>query len=301
MVVLLGGLSAERAISIETGTAVVQSLRKSGLDAHPLDVGADVIAKLLTGGFDRAFIALHGRGGEDGVMQGLLEMLGIPYTGSGVLGSALSMDKLRTKQIWAGVHIPTPSYVVLNEQSDFAGIEAKLGLPLMVKPVHEGSSLGMSKVEQAGQLAGAWRQAAQYDGSVIAEKFVQGTEYSASILNGVALPLIGLETPRSFYDYDAKYQADSTRYLCPCGLDGAREKFLQSLALKAFDASAAQGWGRIDLLLDEKSNPWFIEVNTVPGLTSHSLVPMAAKQHGVDFDQLVLAILDTSFAPLGGH
>ena len=172
MVVLLGGLSAERAISIETGTAVVQSLRKSGLDAHPLDVGADVIAKLLTGGFDRAFIALHGRGGEDGVMQGVLEMLGIPYTGSGVLGSALSMDKLRTKQIWAGVHIPTPSYVVLNEQSDFAGIEAKLGLPLMVKPVHEGSSLGMSKVEQAGQLAGAWRQAAQYDGSVIAEKFV---------------------------------------------------------------------------------------------------------------------------------
>jgi len=293
--VLLGGRSAEREISLQSGEAVLRALRQRGVDAHPLDMAAaDTLGQLEQGGFDRVFNALHGRGGEDGVLQGLLEYLGIPYTGSGVLGSALAMDKLRCKQLWQGIGLPTPAFCLMNEEADVARAASELGFPMILKPVHEGSSLGMSKVEQASELLQAWRAADRYDHEVLAERWIEGAEYTAAIVAGTVLPLIRLETPRVFYDYEAKYQSDTTRYHCPCGLPQKQESPLQSLSLHAFRAVAAGGWGRVDFFLDADAQPWLIEVNTVPGMTTHSLVPMAAQAYGWDMPELVWRLLETS-------
>ncbi|NIP73400.1 MAG: D-alanine--D-alanine ligase [Gammaproteobacteria bacterium] len=292
--VLMGGCSAEREISLKSGAAVLAALVRSGVDAHGVDAQGDVLDRLRCERFDRAFIMLHGRGGEDGVIQGALEQIGLPYTGSGVLGSALGMDKLRCKLLWAGAGLPTPEFALLREGEDHGAVVEGLGLPLIVKPVHEGSSIGMSRVERADELHGAWTQARRYDREVIAERWVHGAEYTATILGDQDPPLIRLETPREFYDFEAKYEAGTTRYVCPCGLPGEQEHALQDLARQAFDAAGASGWGRVDFLLDEQGSPWLIEVNTVPGMTDHSLVPIAARAAGIDFDALVLRILETS-------
>lgn len=293
--VLMGGDSAEREISLQSGAAVLSALQRQGVDAHELDAGKEVLRQLEDGGFERVFIMLHGRGGEDGVIQGALERLGLPYTGSGVLGSALGMDKFRTKLLWTGLGLPTPESVLLTTQVDIQAAEA-LGFPLMIKPSHEGSSIGMAKVDDSQALEAAWIDAGRYDAEVLAERWITGEEYTAAILGNEVMPLIRLETPRTFYDYEAKYRADSTRYLCPCGLDAAREQRLQSLAGQAFSAVGAEGWGRVDLMLDKAGAPWLIEVNTVPGMTDHSLVPMAAQQAGIGFDELVIKILSTTLS-----
>ena len=291
--VLMGGESAERAVSLVSGQAVLEGLLRRQVDAHKIDVGPDVLDRLKAGHFDRAFIVLHGRGGEDGVIQGALEILGIPYTGSGVAGSALGMDKLRCKLLWQGLGLPTPPFVTIRGEADLAAAN-RLEFPLMVKPAHEGSSIGMARVENARELREAWRAAAVYDSEVFAETWVTGAEYTASILGDEALPLIRLETPHVFYDYDAKYNADTTLYHCPCGLPEAEELRLRDLALRAFRSVGARGWGRVDMMCDKTGRPWLIEVNTVPGMTSHSLVPMAAAAVGIDFDELVWRILASS-------
>jgi D-alanine-D-alanine ligase len=289
--VLMGGWSAEREISLIGGQAVLDALRQAGVDAHGVDVGRDVLTVLEQGGFDRVFNMLHGRGGEDGVIQGALELIGLPYTGSGVLGSAVSMDKLLTKRLWRGAGLPTPDYQLLEADSDWAVVASGLGLPLIVKPALEGSSIGMSKVESVGQLPEAYARASACGGAVFAESWVTGEEYTAAILGGEPLPLIRLETPRAFYDFEAKYKSDTTRYHCPCGLEEPVEQRLQMLALQAFQAVGASGWGRVDLMVDRVGVVWFIEVNTVPGMTDHSLVPMAARAAGLAFGDLVLRIL----------
>jgi D-alanine-D-alanine ligase len=272
---------------------VLQALLARQVDAHAVDVGRDVVSQLLEGKFDRAFIVLHGRGGEDGVIQGALETLGIPFTGSGVAGSALGMDKYRCKLLWQGLGMPTPEFVLVGslEELERAG---QIGFPLMVKPAHEGSSIGMNRVEGIEQLESAWQEAREYDSAVLVERWITGSEYTVSILGDEALPLIRLETPNAFYDYEAKYQSDTTRYICPCGLEQEKELELQQLALSAFQAVGASDWGRVDLLLDGEQQPWLIEVNTVPGMTDHSLVPMAAKAREIDFEELVWRILETT-------
>ena len=293
--VLMGGNSAEREISLHSGNAVLEALRSAGVDARDLDpAGKDFVRELGEGRFDRVFIALHGRGGEDGVIQGMLDVLGLPYTGSGVLGSALAMDKLRTKQVWQSAGIPTPAFTLLSSKAGAVAARNELHYPLIVKPPHEGSSIGISKVDAADDLPGAWEQAAQYDPVVLVEQWIDGVEYTAGILGDDVLPLIRLETPNVFYDFAAKYEMDTTRYLIPCGLAADREAELQSLSSAAYRAVGASGWGRVDFMLDSAAQPWFIEVNTVPGLTDHSLVPMAAKASGMDFSELVCRILDTS-------
>ena len=292
--VLYGGLSSEREVSLKSGKAVYEGLRKRNVDAHLVDVGSTIVAQLQGGHFDRAFNILHGPGGEDGVMQGLLETLGIPYTGSGVQGSALAMDKLRTKFVWRGCGLPTPEFVILRGPEEFLEVARRLGFPVVVKPIHEGSSIGISKVDSADQLEQAWATARKYDREIIAERWITGGEYTASILNHEALPLIKLETPRAFYDYEAKYLLDNTRYLCPCGLSASLEKELREMALKAFDFLGLAGWGRIDFMLDRENGPWLIEANTTPGMTDHSLVPMAARAAGYSFDELVWRILETT-------
>jgi len=288
--VLMGGWAAEREVSLVSGKAVLEGLLRRGIDAHGIDAGKDVLSVLAAGHYDRVFNILHGRGGEDGVIQGALEILGLPYTGSGVMGSAIAMDKYRTKLLLQALGVPTPGFALIANEADFAAACA-LGFPLMVKPALEGSSIGMSRADDAEQLRSAWTKAAQYDSHVMAERWVSGAEYTAAILGREALPLIRLETTHAFYDYEAKYVADDTRYLIPCGLDSAREADLQDLALGAFDAVGASGWGRVDILMDGQGQAWVIEVNTVPGMTSHSLVPMAAKAVGIDFDELVWRIL----------
>lgn len=293
--VLLGGRAAEREISLKSGQAVLDALLRRGVDAHPLDPDETVLEQLRAGGYDRAFIVLHGRGGEDGQIQGALETIGMPYTGSGVLGSALGMDKYRSKLLWTGRNLPTADYALLSSDADLPAA-ASLGFPLMIKPVHEGSSIGMARVESADELERAWRAAAEFDALVLAERWIQGPEYTCAILGREALPLIRLETPHAFYDFEAKYRADSTRYHCPCGLDEATESRLRRLALDAFDAVGASGWGRVDLMMDGSGQPFLLEINTVPGMTDHSLVPMAARVAGIDFDALVWRILETSFA-----
>ena len=290
--VLLGGKSAERPVSLKSGGMVLAALRSRGVDAHPFDPSTLGLDALLAQRFDRVFIALHGRFGEDGTVQGILEWLGIPYTGSGVLASALAMDKLRTKQLWQARALPTPSYEVLTARSDLAAVAQRLGLPLMVKPVNEGSSIGMTKVRAAADLDEAYAFAVNYDRSVIAERFIEGTELTGAILGDEALPLIRLETPRDFYDYDAKYVADDTRYLVPCGLDDASERTLRQLCLEAFHALGCRGWGRVDLMLDRAGAPYLLEVNTSPGMTDHSLVPMAARAVGLSYEDLCLRILE---------
>lgn len=293
--VLLGGTSAERTVSLKSGAAVLKALKERGVDAHGIDVGSDVMQILKQGNYDRAFIVLHGRGGEDGVIQGALETIGLPYTGSDVLGSALSMDKLRTKLVLLGAGMPTPGFRTFSRESDMNRDIEQLGFPLMVKPAREGSSIGMTKVEKIEQLQVAWQKAKDFDDDVFAEQWITGTEYTASILGGQALPLIRLETPRGFYDFEAKYSATDTRYICPCGLNADREKELQDLALKVFNITGCSGWGRVDLMCDKTGKPWILEVNSVPGMTDHSLVPMAARQAGISFEDLCWRILETSF------
>jgi D-alanine-D-alanine ligase len=293
--VLMGGWSAEREISLLSGGAVLTALQQKGIDAHGVDVGHDIASVLATGDYNRALIMLHGRGGEDGAMQGLLEVMGLPYTGSGILGSALAMDKLRCKQVWAAEGYPIPEYMVLETEQDCSDAVEKLGLPLIIKPALEGSSIGMSKVEAEDQMLPAFNIARECEGTVLAEKWITGAEYTAAILNHKVLPMIRLETDRAFYDYVAKYEANDTHYICPCGLEQSKEQELGSIMLSAFDAIDASGWGRVDFMLDANGQPWLIEANTVPGMTSHSLVPMAAKQGGIEFNELVIEILRSSY------
>jgi D-alanine-D-alanine ligase len=293
--VLLGGDSSEREISLLSGEAVLAALLRRGVDAHPVDP-SDGLEPLLGGpGFDRAWIALHGRGGEDGLMQGTLETLGLPYTGSGVLGSALSMDKLRSKQLFATWGLATPRWRVMRAPQESAGIVAALGLPLIVKPAGEGSSVGMSKVSEAGELPAAFAEASRWSGPVLVEEWIEGGEYSVGVLQDEVLPAVRIETPHVFYDYDAKYFSDDTRYYCPCGLEPEREAAFAELVRLAFAAVAASGWGRVDFLLPADGTPRFLEVNTIPGMTGHSLVPMGALQAGIDFEELVWRVLETSF------
>jgi D-alanine-D-alanine ligase len=290
--VLFGGRSAEREISLKSGSAVLKALLDRGVNAHAFDPRDQGLEKLITQKVDRVFIALHGRYGEDGTVQGALELMGIPYTGSGVMACALAMDKWRTKLIWQSSNVSTPPYALLNEKTDFAKVVAQLGLPIMVKPANEGSSIGMSKVTAAKDLQPAYELAAKYDKLIIAEKFIQGMEFTAGILGDRPLPLIKLETPRVFYDYQAKYFSNDTRYICPCGLSKEDEQRIQELALNAFQILGCRGWGRVDLMLDADGVPQFLEVNTSPGMTDHSLVPMAARQLGMSFEDLVVNILE---------
>jgi D-alanine-D-alanine ligase len=290
--VLLGGKSAEREVSLKSGGMVLRALRSRGIDAHPFDPAERSLEGLLREKCARAFIALHGRFGEDGTVQGVLEWLGIPYTGSGVLASALAMDKLRTKRLWAAEKLPTPAYERLVEQTNFRIAARKLGLPLMVKPASEGSSIGMSKVRTAAKLEEAYRLAAKYDPVVIAEQFIDGMELTCAILGEQALPLIKLETPREFYDYEAKYVANDTRYIVPCGLPAKKEQELQDLCLAAFRSLGCEGWGRVDLMLNRRGRPFLLEVNTSPGMTDHSLVPMAARAVGISYEDLCVRILE---------
>jgi D-alanine-D-alanine ligase len=293
--VLMGGLSAEREVSLVTGAAVLAALRARNIDAHPVDPSEQALQGLVQQGFQRVWIALHGRGGEDGVTQGALTSMGIPYTGSGVLGSALSMDKLRSKQLFSAVGLDTPPYRLLRTREDLIEAEKSLGWPMIVKPANEGSSVGMARAESMQQLSAAWEEARDYDDCVLAESWIHGPEYTASILQGAALPLIRIKAAGVFYDYQAKYHSDETRYFCPCGLDEESETRFRVAAIRAFSAISASGWGRVDFMLDEEGRAMFLEVNTVPGMTSHSLVPMAAKAAGLGFDELVWRVLETSF------
>lgn len=293
--VLMGGRSAERSVSLRSGQAVLEALIRSGIDAVAIDWQFDLASQLDAARPDRAFIALHGRGGEDGCVQGALDVLEIPYTGSGVLGSALAMDKVRSKQVWRACNLPTPDFLLAGDKDLDSQVTSLLGWPVMVKPVNEGSSIGISKVFAREELAKAIDVASKFDPSVLIEQWIDGPEYTLSIVAGQALPLIKLETPREFYDYEAKYHADDTRYICPAGLPNSREEEIAKIGLAAFDALGASGWGRVDFMVDRYHRPWLIELNTVPGMTDHSLVPMAAKHAGVSFEELVLRILATSF------
>lgn len=292
--VLFGGKSAEREISLKSGTAVLNALRARGVDAHPFDPRDRGLEHLAREGYERVFIALHGRYGEDGTVQGALELMGIPYTGSGVLGSALAMDKLRTKLVWEAAGIGAAPHIRCEAGSapDFEGAIAALALPLMVKPVHEGSSIGMTKVIRAEDLPEAFALAARYDSVILIERFIAGTELTVGVLGDEALPVIRLETPRVFYDYQAKYISDDTRYICPCGLGREEEAAIQAASLEAFRVLGCRGWGRVDLILGDDGRPYFLEVNTAPGMTDHSLVPMAARARGMSFEDLVLRILE---------
>ena len=292
--VLLGGSSAEREISLLSGNAVLAALRSSGVDAHGFDPAERDLAQLRESGFQRAWNALHGPGGEDGTVQGALECLGIPYTGSGVKGSAIAMDKLRTKRLAAAVGVPTPDFVVLRSSADLELALKRLGVPMIVKPASQGSSVGMTRVEQAAELPAAWRAATQHEPVAFAEPWITGGEYTVAVLQGAALPSIRIETPCSFYDYQAKYFRDDTRYFCPSGLAPADEQRLAELALATCEGCSVEGWGRVDFMMGPSGQPLLLEVNTVPGMTSHSLVPMAAKVAGLDFAALVWRVLETS-------
>jgi D-alanine-D-alanine ligase len=293
--VLLGGKSAEREISLMSGNGVLKALRSKGVDAHAFDPAERDIFDLKREAYARCFIALHGRGGEDGTLQGALEVLGVPYTGSGVLGSAIGMDKWRSKMIWLANGLPTPRYRILSAGDDWHAVARELGLPLIVKPVNEGSTLGLTKVTAAAQLPAAYELAAKkYNDLAIAEQFIDGPEYTASILGDAALPLIRIEAPQGNYDYQNKYFTDDTKYICPCGLDAPKEQALKALALEAFKLVGCASWGRIDLMLDANGDPWLLEVNTSPGMTGHSLVPMAARAVGISYEDLCIKILEGS-------
>lgn len=294
--VLFGGGSTEREVSLKSGNAVLAALRRRGVDAHGVDPREEDPAALVKKGFARAFIALHGPGGEDGTMQGALEVLGLPYTGSGVLGSAVAMDKLRTKRLAAAVGVMTADTVVLRSEADCQAALERLGLPLIVKPATQGSSIGMSKVTEAAAMVAAWRAAADVDDVVFAEPWITGAEYTVAVLHRRVLPAIRIEAANTFYDYEAKYLRNDTKYHCPAGLSAAAEAHLASLALAAFDAVGAEGWGRVDFMADQSGRPLLLEINTVPGMTDHSLVPMAARAAGIDFDELCWQVLETSFA-----
>ena len=297
--VLFGGKSAERAVSLKSGAAVLEALQSAGVDAFGIDVGDDFLQRLTSERIDRAFIVLHGRGGEDGSMQGLLECAGIPYTGSGILASALAMDKLRTKRVWLSLGLPTPAHATLASEEDCHAAAAELGFPLFVKPAHEGSSIGMAKVADVEALIAAWKDASRYDSQVLVEQMIDGPEYTVAMLRGQVLPPIGLGTPHTFYDYDAKYLANDTQYRIPCGLSAGKEAELKALTARACEAVGTQGWARADVMQDANGQFWLLEVNTVPGMTDHSLVPMAARAADLDFQQLVLAILADSVEARG--
>jgi len=293
--VLFGGDSSEREISLLTGNAVLAALKSRGVDAHAFDPGERPLTELLGERFARVWIALHGPGGEDGTLQGALEYLGVPYTGSGVMGSAIGMDKLRTKRLALAAGVPTADFVTLQGPEDFAPTLERLKLPLIVKPATQGSSVGMSKVERAEELPAAYAAAAQFETLVFAEPWLSGSEYTVALLQGAALPSIRIETPKTFYDYEAKYFRDDTRYFCPSGLSAAVEAHLAALALAAFEACGASGWGRADFMMDGAGRPQLLEINTIPGMTDHSLVPMAARAAGIDFPELCWRVLETSF------
>lgn len=293
---LLGGKSAEREVSLKSGNAVLAALKRSGVDAHPFDPAERELGELKRDGFARVFIALHGGQGEDGSIQGALEMLGVPYTGSGVLASALAMDKWRSKLVWQAAGLPVPAFELIDANSDFAAVAAHLGLPLFVKPANEGSSVGISKVKTVAELSAAYQAAARYDDLVIAEQFVGGGEYTAAILGGEALPVIKIEPATEFYDYEAKYLRDDTQYRCPCGLTAAQESEIQRLARQAFAVIGGRGWGRIDFLRDTAGKAYVLEANTSPGMTDHSLVPMAARAAGKSFEDLVISVLELANA-----
>ena len=290
--VLMGGKSAEREISLMSGNGVLKALQSKGVDAHAFDPSERDLFDLKREGYARCFIALHGRGGEDGTLQGALEVMGVPYTGSGVLGSALAMDKVRTKQVWRANGLQTPPYEPINAKTKFEDVAARLGLPLIVKPVQEGSSIGLTKVRATTDMDEAYALAVNYDPVVMAERFIDGPEYTASIVDDAALPLIRIEAPEGKYDYQNKYFTDVTKYLCPCGLPAAKEEEIKAIALNAFQAVGCAGWGRVDLMLDAKGEPWLLEVNTSPGMTGHSLVPMAAKAVGISYEDLCVQILE---------
>ena len=292
--VLYGGSSAEREVSLQSGQAVVAALQQAGVDVVALELDDQPLPAIQAAGIDRAFIALHGQGGEDGTMQALLEFLNIPYTGSGVQASALAMDKLKSKYIFAALGISTPKFALLNSGSQWQQVLQQLGGKVIVKPAHEGSSIGMSKAYTAAELQKAYEQAAQFDAVVFAEQLIEGAEYTVAVLGNESLPAIKLETDNEFYDYDAKYISDETRYLCPCGLSEQDERELAQLTLASFnalDCKGCKGWGRVDFMADENGQFYVLEVNTVPGMTSHSLVPMAAKAQGVSFSELCLQVV----------
>ena len=293
--VLMGGDSSEREISLLSGNAVLAALKRRGVDAYAFDPREQALPTLLTQHFDRVWIALHGPGGEDGTVQGALEYLGVPYTGSGVMGSAIGMDKLRTKRLAHSIGVATADYVVLRGPQDFEIAVERLGVPMIIKPATQGSSVGMSKVQAAQELPAAYALAARIETSVFAEPWITGKEYTVAVLQERALPAIRIETPKSFYDYEAKYFRDDTRYFCPSGLSTPAEQHLANLAVAAFEAVGAQGWGRADFMMNAEGRPLLLEVNTIPGMTDHSLVPMAARAAGIDFDELVWRVLETSF------
>lgn len=299
--VIYGGLSAERVVSLRSGAEVLAGLQRAGVDAFGIDLGGEngdlnPVAQLSEAQFDRAFLILHGPGGEDGTLQGVLEMLDKPYTGSGVAASALGMDKVRCKQLWSGAGLPTPEYVVIDECTDLAHVGEKLGWPIFVKPAHEGSSIGIAKVTNLEELRQAYENAAKLDSLVLAERWMSGSEFTVAVLNGETLPAIKLETSHDFYDFDAKYEADDTRYLFEHGLSDEQEVELNRLVLDAFNAVGCEGWSRVDLMQDGDGNFQLLEVNTAPGMTDHSLVPMAARKKGISFEQLVVEILRPTVA-----
>jgi D-alanine-D-alanine ligase len=290
--VLLGGRSAERAISLKSGKAVLDGLRRRGVNAHPFDPAEQTMEALRQQGFNRVHIALHGRYGEDGTVQGALELMGLPYTGSGVMASALAMDKWRTKLLWQAAGINTPRHLLLNPKSDFDAVVKELGLPLIVKPSREGSTIGLTKVTTATNMLRAYELAAKHDMMVLAEQFIDGPELTVAILGETALPLVRIQTASGLYDYQAKYVSEDTRYFCPSGLSTAEEDAIQMQALQAHKVLGCEGWGRVDVMLDKSGKPYFLETNTSPGMTDHSLVPMAAKAAGISFEDLVLRILE---------
>jgi D-alanine-D-alanine ligase len=288
----MGGSSAEREISLMSGNAVLAALKSRGIDAHAFDPAERSLWSLKQDGFSRAFIALHGRGGEDGTVQGALELLGIPYTGSGVMSSALSMDKWRTKLVWHACQLPTPAWHILKADSDWDAVVAELGLPVFVKPAREGSSVGATKVTRAVDLRAAYEEAVRHDPLVLAEQFVEGEELTAAFVGNQALPLVRIVAPDGNYDWQNKYFSDATQYFCPSGLPESAEETIQALVMESAQLLDCRGWGRADLILDAAGKPWLLEMNTSPGMTGHSLVPMAARAVGIGFEDLCLKILE---------
>lgn len=294
--VLMGGFSSEREVSLNSGRAVLAALLERGIDAHAFDPKEMPLSELKTQGFDCAFNILHGAYGEDGTIQGALTALGIPYTGCGVMASAIGMDKYRCKLLWKGLGLPVPDYAVLHDDTDFAAVEAQLGLPMFVKPAAEGSSVGVVKVKKAGQLPAVYAELKQYQGEIIAEAFIGGGEYTCAVLNGKALPSIRIVPATEFYNVEAKYQRNDTQYLCPSDLSAEDERLIGELAVRAFEAMGGTGWGRIDFLKSETGKLYLLEANTLPGMTAHSLVPKAAKQSGLEFADLCIEVLKTAHA-----
>lgn len=303
--VLYGGRSAEREVSLMSGKGVHEALREAGVDAHLFDTGERPLLDLLSARFDRVFITLHGRYGEDGTVQGMLEMMGLPYTGSGPLASSLAMDKIMTKKVWLQADLPTPNYVELNGEGDLDALPKTLGLPLIIKPPHEGSTLGLTKVLEVSQLPTAYRLAARYEPQVLAEQFIEGRELTVPVLGkgaqAHALPIVEIIAPHGNYDYENKYFSDETRYMCPAELDVDTSQRVRRLAEQAYRALGCEGWGRADFILDKQGQPWLLEMNTSPGMTSHSLVPMSARAAGVSYSELCLAILDTAACKVRRH